>query len=398
MIHICMALHDESGKYSKFTTTAIASVCMNTNRKVCFCVFHDNTVLEKQKNLIRAVVENYKQKVIFTKASVKEEWYTFHKITKAYSVATMFRLLIPELMPDEMDKVIFLDSDVVVDMDIGELWDYNVDNFPVMGRKDKWCDNPLFSEGVDSGTYINAGIMLMNLRLIRSEPNLSGRISEFIQSHPNSLFVDQDVINYIFNGRQGLLPERFNMLTVEHRNKEYVPEEKCIYHFAGDCPRLNGAEYFDRLFFGHLATTPFGKIIEDNTVFYTCINEMQKKISQSIELLKRLYAAKTIVFWGAIDSIGYRELRRQFDLTGKNVFFVDTKKELYGSCVDGYEIRRPENLLKCDKVYVIVLAYRYYQEISEELKRYGLQENEDFGSILSLFVPEYFYKGVLARI
>ena len=48
MIHICFSLHDETGRYSKFTGTAICSIFENTflpPNSITVHILHDNTLI-----------------------------------------------------------------------------------------------------------------------------------------------------------------------------------------------------------------------------------------------------------------------------------------------------------------------------------------------------------------
>ena len=45
-----------------------------------------------------------------------------------FSVASLFRLLLPRLLPPSLDKVIYLDCDMVIRRDLGELWDLDLGN------------------------------------------------------------------------------------------------------------------------------------------------------------------------------------------------------------------------------------------------------------------------------
>lgn len=387
MIYICMSLHDGKGTYSKYTATAMASVCAHTEANICFYILHDDTVNEILKASLTETIEQFGQDIKFIPVEIPKDWYNFESL-KIFTVGTMFRLLIPELIPKDISKAIFLDSDTVTDLDITELWDNDISEYPVMGRKDMHHDNPVFEEGVDEDTYINAGVMLMNLDMIRKEPDYQERSLTFIRNHPNSSFADQDVINYIFNVRQGLLPERFNMLTVEHRSNGYVSTEGCIYHFAGDYPHLYGDEYFDRLFFEYLNRTSFTDLVDNNNIFYNGIRTYYSQYYRINDFLKKITASQTVVFWGAKLTQGYRKLKEIVNLNGKEVLFADKNKKLTDTTIDGCRVIYADEIFDRRDLYVIVLAFRHYDQIRNELVGRGFMEYEDFSCISDWFLPD----------
>src|SRR5262249_34923737 len=52
------------------------------------------------------------------------------KTTSTFSQAAYLRLLLPLVMPTEVDRVIYLDSDLVVERDLGQLWSIELDGHP----------------------------------------------------------------------------------------------------------------------------------------------------------------------------------------------------------------------------------------------------------------------------
>ncbi len=89
-------------------------------------------------------------------------------------MTTYFRLFIPDLYPD-FNKAIYLDSDIVLMSDVAELYNINIErNLLGVVADDIIQKNEIFQEyvekvvGVESyKTYFNAGVLLMNLEVLR---------------------------------------------------------------------------------------------------------------------------------------------------------------------------------------------------------------------------------------
>ena len=63
---------------------------------------------------------------------------------------------------------------------------------------------------LESPDYFNAGLLLMNLRLMR-EKDASSVLMQFVRDNPDLIyFQDQDAWNTVFNGKVMELPNRFN--------------------------------------------------------------------------------------------------------------------------------------------------------------------------------------------
>lgn len=110
-----------------------------------------------------------------------------------FSEACMVRLLLPKLLKE--DKVLWLDSDTIVDGNIEGLWNIDLSNYYIAGYPDSGMDSysGYSCEGESLDLYINSGVLLMNLSLIR-ECSVDDEMLRLINSY-EYLYPDQDVIN-----------------------------------------------------------------------------------------------------------------------------------------------------------------------------------------------------------
>lgn len=133
--------------------------------------------------------------------------------------ATYLRLLIPELLPEDCQQAIYLDSDLVVEKDLGQLWDEATDDFPVYGVPNfdppsfgyKVEKNPIYASfGLSPDTpFCNTGMLLMNLKRWRAE-RIAAKALDVARkvSLPEG---DQDAINIVVAGAWGLLDPKWNV-------------------------------------------------------------------------------------------------------------------------------------------------------------------------------------------
>ena len=134
----------------------------------------------------------------------------------ALQIATpaMYRLMIPRLLGD-VDRCVYLDSDLVVEGDIAELFDVDLGEKCVGGVRD--CEVYRDSDdwrsilGIPSlAGYINSGVLLMDLRRIR-DLHLDV-VLERLGYNDEYRYNDQDAINVAFYGETCQLPIRYNAL------------------------------------------------------------------------------------------------------------------------------------------------------------------------------------------
>ena len=144
-----------------------------------------------------------------------------------FTLTIYFRLFIARMFP-EYDKAIYVDSDVVLLGDIAELYDTPLaDNYIGACRDKSVADVPplvCYMEnciGVSKDEYINSGVLLMNLAVLR-EKNFDGHFLELLNTyHFDSIAPDQDYINAICNGRILYLDEAWDTMPNDN-----APENK----------------------------------------------------------------------------------------------------------------------------------------------------------------------------
>jgi len=164
----------------------------------------------------------------------------FHLNRPNLSKAAFARLLAPSILAD-VDRVLYLDSDVLVTGDIVELWRCDLGGlargavrdplFVFLGQDVRNCRqfgiSPLHH-------YFGTGVMLMDLRQWRNE-DVEPRLLEL--GAPSRLvrrFNDQSILNLHFAGRIRPLPRRWNQLRFHWNGSAlHLPRTRGIVHVGG---------------------------------------------------------------------------------------------------------------------------------------------------------------------
>lgn len=171
--------------------------------------------------------------------------------TGRYTKEIYYRLFAPVLLPDDIDRILYLDVDLICINSLIEL--YNIDISSVYyaacshTRKILTKFNAL-RLGLDtSGTcpYINTGVLLMNLTQLRKNFD-SSKIFSFIEKKGNSFILpDQDIIMGIYGDRIRLVDTlkynlsdrmfKINNMSVGHKRLTLrdVGRNTCIIHYCG---------------------------------------------------------------------------------------------------------------------------------------------------------------------
>ena len=129
--------------------------------------------------------------------------------TKGSSVNA--KLIIPELLLDDVERVIILDlGDTLILRDLSEMYNWNMEDKIYYGVLDDGVMKygPFSKKELD--IYINTGSFLVDVKKVKSE-----RIYEKIVENKNvyqpSEFFEQDILNDIAYGKIGYLPMRFGL-------------------------------------------------------------------------------------------------------------------------------------------------------------------------------------------
>ena len=132
-----------------------------------------------------------------------------------YTATTYYRFFIPELFP-QYEKGLYIDCDVVVTVDIDELYSTNiegkllgaaVEDFVVATREfRKWTEVAL---KISADEYFNAGVLVMNLEKMRKE-NIMNKFMALNKVKKYPVAQDQDYLNVICNGDVYYLEEHWN--------------------------------------------------------------------------------------------------------------------------------------------------------------------------------------------
>lgn len=207
--------------YIPFLAVSLESLIENASSNYYYAIkiLYTNVKEENKEKIIKYERENVKIEFVdlnYYIEEVKEKLYTRDYYTKT----TYFRLFIPDLYP-QYDKVIYLDSDIVVLGDISELYNKELgDNLVAAAPDDVIQNNPVFREyaelvvGVSSyKRYFNAGILLMNLDEMRKF-DFQNKFLYLLETIKFAVAQDQDYLNRLCKGRTEIIEKTWDRMPI----------------------------------------------------------------------------------------------------------------------------------------------------------------------------------------
>lgn len=260
--------------------TTIKSITTN-NHDVRFFILTEGLDPQKAKLLKEVVSENGCSLEFLLVPSELVKYFPMSKMASSHiSIATYYRLFITSLLPQEIEKVIYLDCDMIIRGNLDGLWNTNLDNAPLAAvyQQNEWADhtNSWGRLGIPREYgYFNAGCLVLNINFLR-EDNFQQKAIDFINSHFDKIIShDQDVLNALYHKNARVLQCKWNYLPIFWKpifNKIHFPnrcnykEEKSdsafypiVIHFV-DKPKpwnYGCVNPYTKEYFKYLAQTPW---------------------------------------------------------------------------------------------------------------------------------------------
>jgi lipopolysaccharide biosynthesis glycosyltransferase len=183
----------------------------------------ENNISAKNKRNIITISQNYRRTVHFIDFNSFSSKLQL-KIGNSISENSYARLVITSVLENNIDKVIYLDCDSIINQSLKDLWNKDISDYYVAGVCDTVSDKTKSRINLDSNKpYINAGMLLINLKKWREE-NVEQRFIKFIESYNGEVYHhDQGVINGVLNDKLLVLHPKYNsMSTFFTMSKEQI--------------------------------------------------------------------------------------------------------------------------------------------------------------------------------
>lgn len=166
------------------------------------------------------------------------------------SKETYARLFCPFKLPESVNKILYLDADMVVTGDIKELYDVPFDGNTWIACRDFGINiEDLDRLGLPHDyPYINAGMLVINVEKLRKNFTEDKMANLILDNVDVLAYLDQDFINKIFEGDIKVIDSKYNAL-VKNLNYKDLKQMPLILHYAGEVkPWHDNVSRFDREF------------------------------------------------------------------------------------------------------------------------------------------------------
>lgn len=189
-----------------------------------------------------------------------------------YSIAIFFKLELDEILKN-LDKVLFLDCDIIVTKDLSSLYNIDMSTYYLAGCKDI---TPIIHHikiyNKYYGNYFNVGVLLLNLKLIRQDAFFYKVRNYYLTQGNNFMFPEQDALNNIIGDKVKILPPKYNWITTNKNytknqlskfygidSKDIKDKNIVIFHYAGIKPWEFYPSFYGKYWEYYYKKSPFYK-------------------------------------------------------------------------------------------------------------------------------------------
>lgn len=275
-----------SDNYAPYIAATLTSILENSDRTHNYdiIIMHKNISAKNQEHLRNIFSDQNNFSLRFINISIYEERFKSLFLRGHFTIETWFRLLMPELLLD-YKKVLYLDSDLIINANIADLYETNIDNYLLAACHD--ADTAGLYNGFEPNkknymdkilkikkpyTYFQAGVILFNLEEFRKTYS-TDEMLKFASSYDWEL-LDQDVLNFLAQDKVKFVDMSWNVMfdwrnirisEIISRAPKYLYDEYIkahnapkIVHYAGpDKPWQDPSADYAELFWKYSRKTVF---------------------------------------------------------------------------------------------------------------------------------------------
>lgn len=215
--------------YLKVLSVMLYSLSQSDPEGVYTVYVVNNTLTEEDFASLSALLPRTE----LVNVQVSEDLLQNAPVSDRYPTEMYYRLFAARYLPQQLERILYLDPDLVVLHSLRSLYQIDFDGklFAAASHIESRTFRELNRRRLhlsEHAKYLNSGVMMMNLALLRKESPQT--IIDYIQSHKATLLLpDQDVLNALYADRTVPLdPMVYNLgeKYLRLKNLHLPPQEK----------------------------------------------------------------------------------------------------------------------------------------------------------------------------
>ena len=230
--------------YNIQALTSINSLLERIDKKVSIHIIHD------EPDTLNLNLLNNSNKATITKYYINLENYDFPNLKGAHvSKATYFRLFISDLLPKDLEFIIYIDADIVcLNNPINEFLEtiskIRNSNYKLSAKTEHYKSNETLDKlssfnllNLSGNKYFNAGVLVVDYQYWLKEDVETKLINILKEYYDKINFWDQDILNKFFDGKyielSNICNFDFGIYNNDKFDNQYIIENILFLHFNG---------------------------------------------------------------------------------------------------------------------------------------------------------------------
>ncbi|PWJ43290.1 glycosyltransferase family 8 protein [Sediminitomix flava] len=236
-INIACAINESYAPYMGVMLTSL----FENNKETVFNVYILTQGLSKGNlEKIEQLCKTYQNSYTVIKIDSSTFSVAEYTINAHISIETYFRLILAEVLPVHLDKILYLDVDILVVGSILPLWKTDLQDRSIGASEDiskSFFRNYKLDLGLKKESqYFNAGVLLIDLKKWRLNNIFSKALSILKEEDFLFRFWDQDILNILFEDDITFLDRKWNYSGLSHSKRYYnrqIYDARIIHFIAG---------------------------------------------------------------------------------------------------------------------------------------------------------------------
>ena len=207
-------VYSSSDSYAEICGVSLTSLLLNNKDADEINIFIvDNDISDINKQRLIDTAKNFKRSISFVDKVDLDSLTKTRVYVGRWNIGTFFRLYLSSILPESIDKVIYLDCDVLVRHSLEDVYEIDLGDCSVAGVDD--CRSDLYRDDIGTAhgsTYINNGFMLIDLKKWRNQ-SIESKFTDFIASrNGDCTYMDQAPLNSVLGNLNQIypLPAKYN--------------------------------------------------------------------------------------------------------------------------------------------------------------------------------------------
>ena len=186
----------------------------------------------------------------------------------------LIRLMVPLVVPDDVERVLYLDADMLCVNKLDSLWQTDLEGHPLAAVNEGNHKRSAKRLNLRSENYLNAGGMLIDVAKWRAMNLTQAVLTDFKQNKPRYAILEQDAINHVLQGDFKVW-ENSTILLMDAFNhyKIHCDETKNVFwHFLNE-----GKPWFE--YADEQIAEPYWQVVRRSPWY-----DMEKQVSKNVKI------------------------------------------------------------------------------------------------------------------